>query len=207
MSTEIRVSGDTYEAALEEGLQQLGIPAEAVEISRLEDEHEDTLPGAAPLAGTTLRLRVKDDVLLSKAREHLKRILQLIGVENPQIEVRNRRGGVTLNIVAAQDGPLIIGRNGQNLEALQVLINRMVVHGGRDLVMPFAVDSEGYRERRLTRLEQTAERAARQALRENREVELEPMSASERRIVHTHVKTIRGVHTISRGRDMSGISW
>lgn len=199
--TEIHVSGSTYDEALASGLEQLGVGRDMVEIEELASAHDDILPGAEPLEGVTLRLRVKTDELAGKARQHLGRLLELIGID-ARIEMLRRRGGVVLNIVASRDGSLIIGRNGQNLEALQVLVNRMVVHGGRELV-PIVVDSEGYRERRLARIEQMAERAARQALRQGKEVALEPMPASERKIVHTSLKEMRGIHTISRGEGMN----
>lgn len=195
--TEIHVSGATYDEALAEGLKQLGVEKEMVEVEELASAHDDILPGAEPLEGITLRLRVKVDAIAARAKGHLIRILELIGID-ARVETLHRRGGITLNIVAGPDGSLIIGRNGQNLEALQILINRMVVHGGRELV-PIIVDSEGYRERRLARLEQMAQRAARQALREGREVALEPMSPADRKVVHTALKEVRGVHTISRG--------
>lgn len=195
--TEIHVSGSNYNEALAQGLEQLGVARELVEVEELFSAHDDTLPGAEPLEGVTLRLRVKAEELTTRAKAHLLELLRLMGVE-AQVEVLHRRGNVILNIVGGSDGSLIIGRNGQNLEALQILINRMVVHGGREL-LPIVVDSEGYRERRMQRLEQTAERAARQALRQGKEVALEPMPASERKIVHNALKEIRGVHTISRG--------
>lgn len=195
--TEIHVSGTTYDEALASGLEQLGLAREFLEIAELADAHDDILPGAEPLEGVTLRLRVRTDAIAAKAKSHLLRMLELMGVDC-QVEMLQRRGGITLNIIAGGDGSLIIGRNGQNLEALQVLVSRMVIHGGRELI-PISVDMEGYRERQLGRLEQTAQRVANQALREGREVALEPMSASDRKVIHNALKEVRGVHTISRG--------
>src|SRR5690606_29697579 len=119
---------------------------------------------AEPLPGVTVRFTVKEDVLLANAKNHLKKILELIGI-NAQIEMLRRRGGVVLNIHAGEDDSLIIGKNGQNLEALQIAVNRMVVHGGRDLV-PIFVDCENYMEKRLTRLESIGRKSAKRALRE-----------------------------------------
>jgi len=196
----IDISAETAQLAIEEGLQQLGIPRDTVETEVLSSAHDDTLPGAEPLPGVTVRLKVSEDKLIAHARQHLRRLLELCGI-NAQIEVLMRRGGVSLNIIASGEGSLIIGRNGQNLEALQVLVNRMVIHGARDL-FPIFVDCEGYLEKRLSRLESNAQRAARHALREGMEVPLEPMSAFERKIVHNAMKEIRGIHTLSRGEGL-----
>ena len=197
---EITVSGNTKEEALEQGLLQLGVELDLVEVEELSSTHDDTLPGAEPLPGVTLRLRVKTDNLARKAREHLDKILKLIGID-AHIELLNRKRGPTLNILAGEDGALIIGKSGQTLEALQVLINRMVVRSGRDIA-PIIVDSENYREKRISRLEDIAHRTADRVLRQRKEVALEPMSAGERKIVHMTLKDMRGIHTISRGEDM-----
>lgn len=193
----IDISADTEALALEEGLRQLGVPRDAVETELQSSAHDDTLPGAEPLPGVTLRIQVREDVLVNRAKEHLRKLLELIGVEG-HVEVLRRKIGTILNIMPSGEGSLVIGRNGQNLDALQVLVNRMVVHGGRDLY-PVYVDCEGYREKRIARLEQQAHKAARRAMREGIEVDLEIMSASERKIIHNTMKEIRGVYTISRG--------
>lgn len=195
----IDISADTEEQAIADGLYQLGIPRDAVDIQMLASD-DDLLPGAESLPEVTVRLTVKEDVLLASARNHLKQILDLIGID-AQLEVLRRRGGIVLNIHAGEDGSLIIGKNGQNLEALQIMVNRMVVHGGRDLV-PIFVDCENYMEKRLSRLESVAKRSAKRAQREGIEMPLEPMTPFERKIVHNAIKEFRGVHTLSRGDGM-----
>lgn len=195
----VTVSGNTREEALAEGLEQLGVPQELVDVEILTDAHEDTLPGAEPLPGVTLRLTVKSSVVVNSAREHLRRVLELIGV-NARIEVLTRPHGTVLNILGGNDGALIIGKNGQNLDALQYLIVRMALKSNRDL-LPIHVDSEGYKEKRLSNLEQMARRAADRARRTKREVALRPMPPADRRIIHMVLKNYRGVHTLSRGEE------
>lgn len=191
------ISADTPEDAIAEGLRQLGVKPEAVRTEVLNSTHEDTLPGAEPLPGVTVRLIVDQEYLVKSARQHLTKILEILGVK-AKLEVLRRRGGVVFNIHAGQDGSLVIGKNGQNLEALQICVNRMVIHGGRDL-FPIYVDCENYMEKRLSRLEGNAQRSARRATREGVEVPLQPMTPFERKIVHNTLKEIRGVHTVSRG--------
>lgn len=193
----IDISADTPEEALEQGLYQLGIPREAVEMTVLSSAHDDTLPGAEPLPGVTVRLTVDEDYILKTAKSHLAKVLELMGVKS-RVELLRRRGGIVLNIHAGDDDSLVIGKNGQNLEALQVVVNRMVVHGGRDL-LPIYVDCENYMEKRLSRLESMAQRSLKRAIREGVEVPLEPMTPFERKIVHNSIKEHRGVHTVSRG--------
>jgi spoIIIJ-associated protein len=196
---DITVSGNTYEEAYAEAMSQLGVPEDALEVDTLSQAHDDTLPGAEPLPGVTLRFRVKQDVLLAHAKRHLKQMLELVGVPG-KVEAMMRRRGLTLNIIAGEDGALVIGRNGQNLEALQYLVNRMTVKGGRELA-PIIVDSEGYREKHYSRLEDLARRTTKKVMRFQREIALEPMPAGDRKIIHLALREVRGVHTISRGED------
>ncbi len=196
---ELTISGNSYEEALEEGMKQLGVSKDAVEVEELSNAHDDILPGAEPLPGVTLRFRVREEVILRQARNHLVHILDLIGIR-ATVESFQKRRGPTLDVVAPDDGSLIIGKNGQNLEAFQYLINRMTVRSNRELA-PIIVDSEGYREKRLTKLEDLARRTARRVLKSGREISLEPMPAGERKAIHIAVKEIRGIHSISRGEE------
>jgi spoIIIJ-associated protein len=65
------------------------------------------------------------------------------------------------------------------------------------------VDAAGYRERRAATLRALADQAAESAVRERRPVALEPMGASERRVVHEHLKSRFDVETYSEGQEPS----
>lgn len=197
---EIDISADSEEEAIAEVMHQLGVNRDALEITVMSSSHDDILPGAEPLPGVTVRIRIKEDLLINEAKSHLVKILELLGVPGP-IEVFKRRGGTVLNICAGDAGSLVIGRNGQNLESLQILINRMVVHGAREL-MPIYVDCEGYFEKRLSRLEMQASKAAKRAIRQGVEVPLSPMTPFERKMIHNALKEVRGIHTLSRGEGL-----
>ncbi|MGC8740760.1 MAG: RNA-binding cell elongation regulator Jag/EloR [Candidatus Sumerlaeaceae bacterium] len=196
---DVTISADSYEEAVAEGMRQLGVPADAVEIEKLDHAHEETLPGAEPLPGVTVRFRLKPDMLLEHARRHVEKILELLGIPAKVTGAITRRG-LVVNIEASADGALVIGKGGQNLDALQFLVARMVLRSGREIV-PILVDSEGYRERHYAQLEQLAKRAARKALRFKREVALKPMPPADRKIIHLALREFRGVHTISRGEE------
>jgi spoIIIJ-associated protein len=100
--------------------------------------------------------------------------------------------------VSGDDLGLFIGRHGATIDALQYLASRAVFprDGARKAVV---VDASGYRERRAAALHREADRAAADALREARPVELEPMNAAERKIVHTYLSERMDVETHSEG--------
>jgi spoIIIJ-associated protein len=93
---------------------------------------------------------------------------------------------------------LFIGRRGQTIDAVQHLAQRIVFPEGPSSVR-VVVDADGYRERRVETLQAEAEQAAEEAQRSSRPVELEPMPASERRIVHEYLRERGGVETHSKG--------
>ncbi len=92
----------------------------------------------------------------------------------------------------------IIGRNGRTLAALEYLTNAVVnrEEGGRVHVN---VDVGGYKRRRDERLRKEALQAAARVRKSGMAVELEPMSAAERRVVHMCLAEEPGVRTESRG--------
>jgi spoIIIJ-associated protein len=93
---------------------------------------------------------------------------------------------------------LLIGKHGTTIDAVQHLAFRAAYRGREDRKQ-VTVDAAGYRERRETALQRMADRAAAEALRYDRPVELEPMRAPERKIVHTYLSERGDVETHSEG--------
>ena len=108
-----------------------------------------------------------------------------------------------INIVG-DDASALIGHHGDTLDALQYLVNlasaRKNIRGERDKSR-VTLDIEGYRAKREETLRALARRMAQKALRNRRSVMLEPMSAYERRIIHSEIQSIEGVSTNSIGSD------
>jgi spoIIIJ-associated protein len=96
------------------------------------------------------------------------------------------------------DVGLFIGRRGQTIDAVQHLAQRIVFHEGPSPVR-VVIDADGYRERRAEALRADADDAADEAARAGRAIELDPMPASERRVVHEHLRDRGDVETHSEG--------
>ena len=100
------------------------------------------------------------------------------------------------------DVALLIGRHGQTIDAVQYLLNAISHRAYGDERKEVVVDAAGYRERRRATLEALAERTAEQVQRVGRaRVELEPMTAVERKVVHLKLKELGGVETASEGTE------
>ncbi len=106
----------------------------------------------------------------------------------------------TLNVqLSGPDSALVIGREGQVLDAFQHIVVSAAIHGGigKRRVL---VDVEKYRIRRETRVREEAEHLAEEALNTGESQDCYPMSPRERRLVHIAVAEIEGVATESLGR-------
>ena len=106
--------------------------------------------------------------------------------------------------IEGEDAAVLIGHHGDTLDALQYLANlacaRKNSKGERDKSR-VTIDIEGYRKKREETLRALARRMANKAKRNRRSVMLEPMSAYERRIIHSEIQNIEGVSTNSIGSD------
>jgi spoIIIJ-associated protein len=131
-------------------------------------------------------------------RELLEEIVDSLGLD---VKVRvEESDGVLTGSVEGEDVGLFIGRHGQTIDAIQHLAQRIVFRGGSSDAR-VVVDADGYRERRAETLRALALDAAEDALRSGEAVELDPMPASERRIVHEYLRERGGVQTHSEGEE------
>ena len=102
--------------------------------------------------------------------------------------------------VEGDDLGLLIGKHGHTIDAVQYLVNAIVLRGEENAT-PIVVDAQDYRRRREAVLRDTAERATQEAMTTGRPVSLEPMSSAERKIVHLVLQDHPTVVTESGGRE------
>jgi spoIIIJ-associated protein len=130
--------------------------------------------------------------------ELLEEVAAGLGLD-ADVEVEERPGVLSGRLVGDDVG-LFIGRRGQTIDAVQHLAQRIVFPEGPSSVR-VQIDADGYRERRAELLRGDADDAADEAIRDGRPVELDPMPASERRIVHEHLRERGGIETYSEGEE------
>jgi len=142
---------------------------------------------------------VDESELAAEARALVTRIVDGIGVTG-RIDVDESDELITVSC-AGSDLGMLIGRHGQTIDAVQYLANAVMWRRHPEDRKEVVVDAAGYRERRRTALEALALRSADRALSDHEPVELEPMTAVERKVVHLRLKELDGVETTSEGTE------
>jgi spoIIIJ-associated protein len=137
--------------------------------------------------------------LATEVRMLVGRVVAALGVDGQIIVVEDDASVVVT--CSGDDVALLIGRHGQTIDAVQYLLNAISHRAYGDERKEVVVDAAGYRERRRATLEALAERTAEQVRASGTRVELEPMTAVERKVVHVKLKELGGVETASEGTE------
>ena len=140
-----------------------------------------------------------ETVLARDVRELVDRVARALGV-SCRIDVFEDQERVVATCTG-RDLAHLIGRHGQTIDAVQYLANAVVARAHGDDRKEVVVDAAGYRARRQATLESLARRSAERALSTGARVELDPMTAVERKVVHTALEDVAGVTTSSEGTE------
>lgn len=188
--------GRSVEEAVAAALQELGVQAEQAEVEVLEVPARG-LFGLIGSRDALVRVTVKESKE-DLALRFLQDVARAIGLD-VEISTRRDEDYVFFDVRGDELG-ILIGRRGQTLDALQYLTNLAVgrVSGERQRIV---VDVEGYRRRREETLQRLAERLAEKVRRSGQSMELEPMSAHERRVIHLALQNSPYVTTYSEGEE------
>ena len=142
---------------------------------------------------------VEEEGVAGDMRALVARIVAVLGVE-ARVDVHEDGGTITVTC-SGPDVGLLIGRHGQTIDAVQYLLNAVAHRTQGDERKDVVVDAAGYRERRRATLESLAVRTAQEVIATGNRVELEPMTAVERKVVHLRLQDYDGVGTTSEGTE------
>jgi spoIIIJ-associated protein len=157
------------------------------------------LPAEAATAAAATAPAADESTQAGETRALVAQIVQTLGVDADVVAHEEAEA-----IVVTCSGPdvgLLIGRHGQTIDAVQYLLNAISHRVYGDERKEVIVDAAGYRERRRATLESLAVRTAQQVRTNGERVELDPMTAIERKVVHLRLKEFDGVQTTSEGAE------
>ena len=135
-----------------------------------------------------------------RVEELLDKVIEALGLDAGLVVEEDDEGiRATLE---GDDLGLFIGRHGTTIDAVQHVAFKIGNRdAGRNEAVRVTVDAAGYRERREEMLHRQADQAALRAARSGRPVALDAMSATERKVVHEHLKDRGDVETYSEGTE------
>ncbi len=194
----LEITGRTVEKALEKALDILKVPVDELEIEIIDGGQKGILSVFGSRDAKIRVARKKSSRGIEDVTDEVARVIMNCLDVNYRIFSEMQEDSVYVNIETAGVDGLLIGRKGDTLTSLQHLIGRIVSRkmGGYQRL---TIDVGGYLKSRHEILRQKALKAAERAVKTKKEVGLEPMKASERRIIHITLADSDSVSTYTVG--------
>ncbi len=139
--------------------------------------------------------------LYPETAEYIKSMVLSLGMQECNITEMSNEEEIYFELDCGDDYGIIIGKRGETLDAIQYLA-RMVANKGKSSYKRVSINVGNYRAKREETLKILARKTAVKAVRQGRNISLEPMNPYERRIIHTAVQEIEGATSHSIGSDL-----
>ncbi len=217
MENTIIAEGKTTNEAIENGLKQLKVPKDCVDIKVLENEDKRSFFSILAPRVVKVEMTIKEktsnynkakkEIELNqeeqeKAKQNLEQFLKQFILKLPEgtsYNVEKSTENLKVNIKGKELGYLI-GYRGETLYALQSILSSIASKGVENKVRVI-LDIEGYKEKREKTLEDLADKVSKTVIRTKKPIKLEPMQAYERKIIHSRLQQNKKVETISVGEE------
>ena len=216
--------GKTTTEAIEKGLNELKVSKNKVDIKVLESEEKRSFFSILTPRVVKVEMTLKDEKevvqkdnkeqheskkkevseegkerAISDLNNFLSNFVSALGEENIEYSVQYKNGNVEVEINGENVGYLI-GYRGETLNSLQVILNN-IASKNVDEKVKVLLNINGYREKREKDLEILASKIAGTVIKTKKSITLEPMSAYERKIIHTKLQSNDKVKTYSIGEE------
>jgi spoIIIJ-associated protein len=191
----IVVSGKTVQEAIQIGLIEMNVSVDRVNV------HVIDQPIKGFIGIGSKEARVELEVIanpIQESTDFLNGMFKIVNISADAVEDISLDGPL-INLKGNQLGTLI-GRKGQTLDAIQNIVN-LVANRNSSAHVRITLDAENFRSKRKRSLERLATESASQAINMNREIRLEPMNASERKIIHFELQDHPVIKTYSVGEE------
>lgn len=221
MSNSIISEGKTTQEAVENGLKQLKVSKDKVEIKVLENENKKSFFSILTPRVVKVELTLKENIRqekiekkeekpkreydqniedIEKAKDRVEVFLKdwLNKIDNSlEYNIKLEEYTILVDIKGNSAG-LLIGYRGETLNAMQTILSTIANRNFNDKIR-LILDIENYREKRAKILEELAEKVSKTVLKNGKSITLEPMSAYERKIIHSALQENTKIETYSIG--------
>ena len=219
MPKSIIVEGNTTKEAIEKGLKELNVSKDMVEIKTLEEEKKRSFYSILAPRVVKIEMTLKENVEsnscnkesvkkrninkniieIEEASKRIEKFLNEILDKNLKIDINIKDFIINVNINGEEINNLI-GYRGTTINSLQILITAIANKNISSKIMVI-LDVGDYRKRRQKTLEELAEKISKTVIKTKKSITLEPMSAFERKIIHTKLHDNDKVKTFSKGEE------
>lgn len=141
---------------------------------------------------------VKINEVAEFLKEKLSELLKNMEID-AKFESSIRDEQINIKIYSDKNA-ILIGKNGQTLQAIQTILRQMVYNelGKYPYIL---LDVENYKEKKINNLEKNAKKIAKEVIKTKVEVKLDDMNSYERRIVHNALSEFKNISTTSEGEE------
>ena len=225
MSETYIFEGKTSTEAIEKGLKELKVSKNKVDIKVLEQEDKRSFFSILTPRVVKVEIKLKDvteeakpqpvkekskkenktdkeenvEAAISRVSKFLDEFISKMPQNELKYEINQENGYLKINIDGKDTG-FLIGYRGETLNSLQVILNNVVAKKSEEKVKVI-LNINGYREKREKDLEILASKIAGTVIKTKKSITLEPMSAYERKIIHTKLQSNDRVKTYSVGEE------
>ena len=222
MLKNIITEGKTTNEAIEKGLKELKVSKEMVDIKILEENKKRSFYNILAPRVVKVELTLKEDLVnkeqaikkekykekkkknknieeIELAKNNIEEFLKEFLKEDYAYKVNIQDLDIFVDIEGEKVNHLIEYR-GENINALQVIISAIANKKSSSKINVF-VDVVGYKEKRKKTLEELAEKLSKTVIKTGKSISLEPMTAYERKIIHTKLQSNNKVKTFSKGEE------
>lgn len=182
----------TLEEALEEAKNKLNLEEDSYVYN-----YEETKGKLFKAGSFNVKVYLLTDIC-DFLKDYLKKLISDMGID-VNFETKIREKTIEIKMIS-DNNPILIGRNGQTLKALECILMQ-VVNKETSKHVRVMLDVEGYKEKQIKRLERLAINLAKDCVRTKTDIHMDSMNAYERRIVHNKLSDFKGVKTESIGEE------
>lgn len=220
MSRNIIAEGKTTTEAIENGLKQLNVSKNMVDIKVIDEEKKSFFSILTPRV-VKVQLTVKEDKEtyaikenkrkaneneeeikeeIEKIKIFLKEFIDKQPIKEIEWEVKQNGFDIEININGGNEISYLIGYRGETLNSLRGVISSIINKEHSEKIRVH-VDINGYRQKRIKTLEDLALKVSKTVLRTGKSIALEPMTAYERKIIHSALQGNNKITTFSKGEE------
>lgn len=209
--------GKTTNEAIENGLKELNVTKNDVEIKILENTEKRSFFSILAPRVVKVEMTVKEKNIANKDKENKEKIINNIEERRKKIEtfleefikkLKNKEINYNIDIINnklkvefyGEYATKLIGYRGETLNSLQIILSSIANNGFEDRVKVI-LDIGGYREKREKTLEELAVKISKTVMKTGKSITLEPMTAYERKIIHSKLQENEKIDTHSIGEE------